>query len=494
MLSVKPILLFLFLATALVYGDTFLNQWTYDDMPVVVNNPGSHSLAGFFEHKRPGRPMRELTYIPEYKLFGEKPAGYHVQQILWHTACGFLLFRIMLLLGAEPLAAVLGVLFFLLHPLQSESVANISHRKELLALFFALSSTIAYMRGIAARGGRRLLLLLLSALAFGLALLSNQTAVTLPFILIAYEYLFVPDEERLLLKRPRFLIVALLICGASAAYLFRGLFDSRELLTIYSKNNFIASQSRLPLYMADLKAFGFYLSKIILPLNLAPEYLVKFSESPFQWVSWLCLAVLSGVVASFFLLRKKNPLAAFGIAWFLIFYLPIANILPVAYMVADRYMYLCLPGVGLVLAGAMGAYRQKAVVCTVGAIIGLFAILTIVQNTYWRDEHSLWRHAARVNPGSTWAQESAALSYLLTGELDAAESHARSALELNRFNTQAYLTLAKILEGRGKLEEAINTYEMYISVGEMEYPDEVAAVRAYLPQLRLRLQQAGKRG
>ena len=44
-------------AALLVYGNTFRNQWSYDDAPVVVKNPDSHSVAGFLNNSRPGRPL-----------------------------------------------------------------------------------------------------------------------------------------------------------------------------------------------------------------------------------------------------------------------------------------------------------------------------------------------------------------------------------------------------------------------------------------------------
>ncbi len=96
-------ILLLLLVTLVVYGNTFVNQWSYDDVPVVVQNPDSHSIAGFLENSRSGRPLRELTYIPEYRLFGTNPAGYHVQQLAWHAANGILVFVLFTALGLDTL-------------------------------------------------------------------------------------------------------------------------------------------------------------------------------------------------------------------------------------------------------------------------------------------------------------------------------------------------------------------------------------------------------
>lgn len=485
----------LFGVTLLVYGNTFRNQWSYDDSPVVVKNPDSHSVAGFLDNSRPGRPLRELSYIPEYKLFGLNPAGYHVQQLLWHGGNGILLFTIFCMLGIPPAASLAGVVFFLVHPLQAESVANISHRKELLALFFSLTAFLGYAKAVAERDGKRLAFLCAALLSYLVALLANETAVPLPLLLIAYDVLFVEKDKRILARRPYLLAAVLALAGGAFVYHFRGLFSADQLLTIYSKNGFLESRGYLPLFFAAFKAFGFYLYKIVCPLHLAPEYVITFSAAVFQPLAWLAIAVfllLAGIAAWF---RSKAPAVSFGICWFLIMYLPVSNFLPVAYIVADRYMYLCLPGVSLVIAWLLRS-ASKPVYCGVGLILLVLGALTVVQNGYWRNEHTLWRHAVTVNPDSTWVQETVALSYLLTGEFTTAREHARKAIALYRYNTRAYITLAKIEDRLGNFDEAIRNYELFQSFGFMEYPEEAAQVRAYLPLLRerARLYQQNKGG
>lgn len=482
------IMIFIVISFA-VYGNTFRNQWTYDDIPVVVENTDSQSLAGFVQNSRPGRPMRELTFVLDHALFGNDPAGYHLQQILWHFANGVLLLALFLMLGVKPLYASLAVIIFLVHPLQSESVANISHRKELLALFFALASIIFYIKSSASKGWRYLTLISCCLLSFAGAVLSNQTAITAPLVIILFEILYLSKAERIVTRRPGLLFGVLLLAAMYFGYMFRGLFSRNELLSIYSKNSFIASKSFLPLWMADLKAFGFYLYKIMVPINLAPEYTFAFSEEIFQpWA--LCSAlVLLFLIYLAVVNRINNPTLSFGIGWFFIFYLPVSNVLPVAYMVADRYMYLALPGVSLIIAFLLQKYDSVRLTILATALILVFASLCVVQNSYWKDEHTLWRHAVKVNPDSTWVQETVALSYLLSNEFEKARSHAKKAIELNRYNSRAYLTLAKAEDRLGNLEMALKYFELFKSFGFMEYPEEAAKVERYLPVLKERVRK-----
>ena len=483
-ISKRSILLITLLVSLAVYGNTFLNEWTYDDVPVIVQNPDSHSIAGFLENSRPGRPLRELTYIPEYLLFGENPAGYRVQQLAWHGMNGFLLVLVFCLLGVRLPYALLGGLFFLVHPLQSESVANLSHRKELLALFFCLVSLYAYLKATVSVGTRRVAFMAGSVIGYGVALLANQAAITLPLLVVLAELFGMPLERRLLTRRPVLVAVVGAIALAYLLYRFRGFISPEQLLTIYSKNSFMASRSYIPLFMGAMAAFGFYLGKIAFPAGLAPEYSFELSESLAQPWALLSLALLVTLVCVALWMRRRLPLLSLGIGWFFVFWLPVSNLLPVAYLAADRYMYLCLPGVALALAALLQKPRSRWLGVGFSGALLILAVLTVIQNGHWRNEHTLWRHAVTVNPDSTWVQETVALSYLLTGDTVRAASHAREAVRLNRFNTRAYLTLAKAEERRGNLAEAVKNYEFFASFGAMEYPEEAARIRLYLLKFR----------
>lgn len=485
--SSRHAFLVIFLFTAIVFGNTFTNSWTYDDYPVVVDNPDSKSLAGFLADARPGRPVRELTYIPEHILFGDNPAGYHVQQLLWHTANGYLIFLIFTALGLAPTAALAGALVFLVHPLQAETIANISHRKELLALFFSLATFFLYVKATQERFLlKRLVFLLLVMAGYAIALLSNETVITLPVVLVVYDYFFLKNNHRFIARYPLALAAVTIIASAWIFQRYGSLFSSEQLLTVYSKNSFIASRSYVPLWMGDLKVFALYLSKIMVPLKLAPEYHIAFSESLFQPLAWLGAGLMVAALYVCYALRTSRPIVAFGIAWFLVFYIPISNVIPISYMMADRYMYLCLPGIALLSAYILHVNASRRTCFFFALLLLFFSYLAIIQSSYWKNEHTLWRHAVTVNPDSTWVQESVALSYLMSNDFERARDHAQKALKLNRYNTHAYLTLAKAEDRIGNLAEALKNYELFANYGFIEFPDEAALVRNYLPLMRKR--------
>jgi hypothetical protein len=128
----SPVLhcVFLLILTYGLYSQTFYNEWTLDDLTVLVNNPDIKSLSGFFENTKPGRPLREFTFLADYTFFGQSPFGYHFQHLFWHWLNGVLIY-------------LLGAVLFLVHPLTVEVGANISHRKDSLSLAFSLLSLLA---------------------------------------------------------------------------------------------------------------------------------------------------------------------------------------------------------------------------------------------------------------------------------------------------------------------------------------------------------------
>lgn len=472
----------LVLLTFVVFGNTFWNGWTYDDVPVVLQNPDVQSLSSFLENSYPGRPLRELSYMLDYRLFGENPAGYHIQQNLWHAANGFLLYCLLGVLGVGSVPALLGVLLFLFHPLQVESVASIGHRKELLPLFFGLLSILCYIKSLALSGSRRFGLWLLCGCCYGLAVLGNVTVATLPLLFPVYEYLYLSRERRVLLKYP-LLFWGALTAAVVAAGCYYGLsYDFKQALaTLYAQNGFGGGGHYYPLLFVAFKAYALYLGKLVWPVGLAPEYALGFSRDYLQWGSVAGMALFGATGWLLLRLRRSSPGAALGIAWVLVLYLPVSNLLPVyAYIMADRYMYLVLPGVAMAVAVLLEHFRSRAFNVLVVALLVILSALTVVQNGHWRNNLSLWSHAVRVNPDSTGANWSAAQSFGRTGDLERAKSHYLKVLDHNRFFAHAYLEIAKLEERMGNRTQAIEYYEKFVRYGRQQFPQEASRISSYL--------------
>ena len=147
--------LLLMVVAFLAYSNIFGHPWIYDDKPVIVDNLDITSWKAFLNDSYPGRPLRELSYLLDYSLFGMEPAGWHIQNNFWHGLNGILLFLLGRHLFGSNLPALLAALLFLLHPLQVEVVGHLSHRKDLLATTFALASMLSYALFFTSIGRKR---------------------------------------------------------------------------------------------------------------------------------------------------------------------------------------------------------------------------------------------------------------------------------------------------------------------------------------------------
>ena len=470
----------------LVYGMTFFNAWTYDDMYVVVNNSDTFSLNNFLHNSYPGRPLRELTHLAERKLFGIQPAGYHILQLLLHTLNGVLLFIIIERCGVTRIPALFGVLLFLVHPFQSESVANIGHRKELLALFFCCLSVIAFQQIFKVSDHRRHGLMLVSAGMFCVALTGNETALSLPLAWLAYEYHAIPrDKAYLTSNRPALITFVILVFAYASYRIMPFIASTHHLTALYFKNNFFDDQAPLlPHILGIFTVFFSYCTKIMLPCNLAPEYVIPLSKSLFQPFAVAGMAIIIVLMTTAIRVRKTRPVISFGILWFLILYLPISNIIPVGYSMADRYMYMPLAGLGIAVAGLLESTPSAR--APMAAWVVILSLLTVVQNRYWRNEFALWEHAVTVNPQSSVAQESAAHSAMLNGDLALARTRISEAIRLNPYNSKLYFTRAMVDEISGNDTAAIRSYQIFLQNSHNQPLEKIQLARQKLNVLQLK--------
>ncbi|MGC9327963.1 MAG: hypothetical protein ACP5I1_10045, partial [Candidatus Hinthialibacter sp.] len=168
---------------AAVYANSLFGEFVYDDKELTIeNNPALTGEAGVWDILQWDRPMREFTYMLDHAAWGFMPFGYHLQNVAWHIGNVLLFFALLKRLGFSPRLSFGSALLFSIHPVNTESVAWISGRKELLCLFFELSACLFFVRSL---DSKKIYSLLYAASLFcaALALLSKQVAVALPLFL-----------------------------------------------------------------------------------------------------------------------------------------------------------------------------------------------------------------------------------------------------------------------------------------------------------------------
>jgi tetratricopeptide (TPR) repeat protein len=451
-----------------VMGFDFVN---WDDDLYVYNNPsleafGWTPLRRWFTepYVRLYVPLPMLSYALDHALWGFHPGGYHFTNLALHLANMLWVFALFSQVFGDPLLAALGALLFAVHPVQVESVAWISERKNLLFAFCVLGGTWAFVRKREDEAPWKSYAS--SALWLLGALLSKVTAVMMPFILLAHGYFFRARTTPLPSNRAWWyggMLAAVLIAGALTLSLYP------DILKGYGANpgvNFIWH----PLYR-----YAVYVKHVLWPAGLSlfyplppdprnvPGLLVK--------LTLLGVAIAAAVGSSVFL----KPRAGFWLAWFLVWLAPVSTLLPVP--LADHHLYLPVAGaVGLVLS-ALQRFRGLALAALVLSTAACFPF-SAARLMSWRTSETLWRSELERNPKEYRALLHLANHYADSGKAeDAAEAYEK-VLALYPGWPQTFLNLGNLYLSQGDAGRAASVLERF-RLHHPEHPD-LALLRASL--------------
>jgi len=270
------------------------------------------------------RPLTSLSYWIDYQIWGMNPAGFHLTNILVHTANSLLVLAIFLELGAGLAPAFFSALLFSVFPVHFESVCWISGRTDLLAFFFAALSVYCFLKY---RKSRRQLSLVLSGVLFLGSILAKESAVVLP-VLLALILFRDGKKGRAILSSCVPHIIAVLVWG---------------LLRALAVGLGISGGAGRSLGDA-LAAVGFYSSRLLFPFNLN---LTIDAFSVFRNPGWQVFGgviVILAVIFVFYLgTRRPVSLAAFALIVFLVLLAPAVMVAfsPSAVsLLAWRFLYI----------------------------------------------------------------------------------------------------------------------------------------------------------
>ncbi len=420
-------LLSLVAAVGAVYLGSFRGVFQFDDYNVIVGNPVAHGLGAFLADLPRGiRPLLKLTYTLNW-IFGPGPFGFHLVNTALHAANAVLLFRIARRVGGPSLsafAAFVPALWFAVHPVQTEAVTYISGRSVSLMAFFYLSSLLAWLKG--REEGRPLLLYAASPSLFLLAVLSKETAVTLPFALALAEGARGGGKGWKDAFAAQAVHWAMLACLAFLLLAHPGY--GRLLESCFGIRS--ASENLL----TQVGGIAYLLSRLILlnAQNIDPDLpVVREGTASLLPPALLLLLLLAAGAYAF----RKRSLAGFGILWFFLHLLPTNSIVPRLDVANERQLYLASWGLFLALASFAdripeGAWRRRAAVCAL-LLAAMFGGFTVLRNAAYRSEVALWEDTARKSPGKARAHNNLGYAYRRAGRFAEAREEYLRALAID---------------------------------------------------------------
>lgn len=481
-------LLLVALVGLLAYANSFSVPFFLDDQGSIVENIVIKDLHRFLSGEgyayNPRRFVGYLTVALNYRFGGLDVTGYHVFNLAVHVVSAWLVYGLVLLTlrtpfftqrgeaGAEPdlprFIPLCAALLFVAHPVQTQAVTYIIQRfASLVTLFFVLS---LYCYGKARvlqerKGafGKALLLYAGGAAAAACAMKTKETAFTLPFVILIYEFLFfrMSALKKLLLLAPVIigsLVVPLSIIGTGRPI-------GQLISDIDAAARVTPDLPRLDYLFTQFTVIARYLRLLFLPVgqNLDYDFPIQrsFAAPPVLLSLALILALLALAV---FLLRrsaKGEPLlrlASFGILWFFVTLSVESSIIPIPDVIFEHRVYLASVGAFATLAVfaylLLKRYPVHVRAGVLGAVIVVLAGATFARNQVWGSGISLWSDVVRKSPQKGRPHYNLARFLAQENRSDEALAHALQAVRFEPSNPLAYNLIGQIMGKNGNYVQA----------------------------------------
>lgn len=481
-----PVVLLLAGLIVLAYLNSLSNEFVFDDLGLIAkqrsirnlwNIPTLLGLYGDAAY----RPLRTVSHALDYFLFGLNPVGYRTVNIALHIFNSALVFSLFRTLLRNPRPALVAAVLFAVHPVQTESVAYISGRRDLLFSLFYLLGFTWYIRY---RETDRPRYLALTGVGYLLSLLSKEMGITLPIVCVCYDVIRSMPAEGVSGPATSWRALAE---GARAAIRHNSRLyavAAGALLSLVVYYVFLANPSQQremyggglwPTLLTGTRIFVHYLKLIVFPVTLNADY--SYNAFPISYSITeakviLAVIILGGTWWGLYRLLSLDRWAAFGGLWFFVTLLPVSQIVPHHEIVAEHYLYL--PSAGIFLMGGTlleriltPQRRQTAIMAAFAVIVVLLGIRTAVRNRDWRDSETLWTKTIHTAPESARAHTNVGEIALRKGRFQQAYEEFSTALEIKPNDAVNHDNLAVVLLRHGRFDEA----ERHLRASLQVWPD-----------------------
>jgi Flp pilus assembly protein TadD len=416
-------------------------------------------------------PLVFTSLWVERQLFGEGPRCHHVVNVLLHGLGTLLLWLVLRRLRVP--GAWLGAALFALHPVQVESVAWITERKNVLSTLLYLGAALAYLRfalhssSVEEAAPRRGLGYAIALLLFLGALLSKTVTATLPAALLLVLW------WRRGTLRPRRDLLPLVPFFALGIVL--------ALHTLHLEATHVgATGADWALGPADRwvlsgRVIGFYLLKLAWPADLSFVYPRWPVDATVWWQHLFPLAVVA-LLGSLWLLRARlgrGPLVA--LLFFCGSLLPVLGFFDVYPMrfswVADHFQYLASIGPLALLGGGLHTVGTRfpprlrwGWLALCGALLLTLGWLSLRQCAIYHDAETLWRTTLARSPQAWIAHNNLGLLLGRQGRDEEARRHIARAVALKPSCFQCLTNLGALQGRRGHTADAVALFREALRV------------------------------
>ncbi len=493
----KPILFSLLLITTALlvfYSNSFTADWHYDDFHHIKENINIRKISNipvFFKDpstfsRNPGtnmyRPLLMTTHAINYQMGlwssrnGYNVFWYHATNFLFHVLTSFAVFFIVLFLFRKRihlgrinpvLIAAFAALLFGLHTINTETVVYIASRSSGMSAMFVFWAFYLYLKGTADTKAKAWPLVF-SGILYTCGLLSKEIAITLPAMLIYYEFLL--NNEWMKGKRFSGIITSLTMrmmpyfTGAFLYLTARHLTRGENLLKVLTSKGGSAAAPNLASQLAtQSRVWIYYIREWLWPTSLSidkPFSVSRHFSDPRVIISVVILVVILSAVLA---VKKKHPLVTFGTLWFFTALVP-TSIFRLNVVMNDHRLYL--PGLGATLiftyvaarlyvrfrSDNRAAFKTFVAVCV--STLVLMGIGTFKRNMAFATEETMWRDVILKDRKSVRGYNNLGIYYEQHKELDKALKFYYKTIRLAPMFPNPYINIGNVYDKKKDFERA----------------------------------------
>ncbi|MFC1624162.1 tetratricopeptide repeat protein [Candidatus Omnitrophota bacterium] len=467
----------------LIYSNTLHSSFHFDDNPSIVEN---FNLRDIKDIKAiwdfwPPRFIGLFSFAFNYHLHGLNVFGYHLFNIIIHIISAILVFLFIKLtlsmptikdkkIASDPnIFAIFTALIFLAHPLQTQAVTYIVQRFTSLATLFYLASLVLYIKSRLLEketpsSGLWRAYYSLSLITVVIAMFTKEIAITLPLVILLYEFYFLRREKesinwkRLIPFLVTILIVPLVMLSAKLVNVYEMRVSTEE-ITLISPMQYLLTQFRVIIT---------YLRLLFLPLNQNVDYAYPISTTLLNLPTLASLLLLAIILISAIRLFNKHRLISFSIFWFFLVLLPESSVIPIKDVIFEHRLYLPMVGYSLFFVSLVyylfKEKRARLILIMLTLLIASYSILTYERNKVWENDFTLWDDTACKSPNKARVYNNRGNAYQNKGNLRQALLDYNKAIRIDPEYIEAYNNRGNIYQNKGEVTQAISDYNKVIEI------------------------------
>lgn len=383
-----------------VYKRALHGPFIYDDFSLPFYKPGFPTSV-FLAWISGVRPMLMFSYWINFLWAGRDPYAYHAINLCIHLANGGLVFLVVRRILAHahiedwrlPTLSFFACALFLLHPIQTESVAYVAGRSELLSAFFFLLAFAVFLyrpaQAVDWRSSGGLLVL------FACAIATKEHTVTLPIVLLFTDVFWAAERPTTAIRRNWRLYLPML-CGGLIAAAIVGI----EVTTSTSAGAAGAGVSWGVYALTECRVLLMYLRLLLFPAGQNFDHDVPWAAMRFDIANAASLLGVLFLLGLAWRLRKRFPVGSYGLLLFFLLLVPTSSVIPIKDAMAEHRLYLPMLGFTLLACECLLHTRRQSrwAMATAGILLAALSVATYQRSQVWSSEAALWTDTVAKSP------------------------------------------------------------------------------------------------